>query len=243
MKFRQLNPFRRRNTLIDTPLPGFDAAYYLRWYPDVGESGLDPLDHYLRRGWREGRDPSAGFCTLGYLAANPDVAAAGHNPLVHFVNVGFAEGRRGYAKAATSPAPPPSQHGAPLDGSGQSRFEAWLELRPGQAPKSRVMQGDVNDLNCELVTGWALGAVSANAPAELEVFVDRTLVGTIIADAYRPDMELEGFDHPYHGFRYDFLPPLNPFVDHVVTVRRAVDKLVIGQRSLPGHPFDPADRG
>src|SRR6476620_5957467 len=103
MKLRLRNPFESRPSLVRTPLPGFDPIYYLFWYPDVRAAGLDPLQHHLRHGWKERRDPSAGFSTSGYLAANPDVAASGHNPLVHFVNHGFAEGRKGYLKNPASP--------------------------------------------------------------------------------------------------------------------------------------------
>jgi hypothetical protein len=48
----------------------------------------------FRRGWKEGRDPSAGFDTLGYLGANPDVAAAGVNPLEHYLTFGIYEERQ-----------------------------------------------------------------------------------------------------------------------------------------------------
>lgn len=96
------NLLGRQRPLVNTPLPGFDAAYYLSRYPDVREAGIDPLKHYLRHGWKEGRDPSAGFSTSGYLRANPDVAQAGRNPLLHFVNDGLAEGRGGFSRGPTS---------------------------------------------------------------------------------------------------------------------------------------------
>lgn len=83
---------------IVVELPGFDSAYYVAVHPDVLESGMTPLEHYLEIGWKIGRDPSPGFSTKGYLAANPDVAAAGHNPLVHYVMVGLAQGRVGFRK-------------------------------------------------------------------------------------------------------------------------------------------------
>jgi hypothetical protein len=34
---------------------GFDQKWYLHEYPEVGSSGIDPLDHYLRFGVEEGR--------------------------------------------------------------------------------------------------------------------------------------------------------------------------------------------
>ncbi len=71
----------------------FDAAFYLEKYPDVRKSGEDPLNHYLERGWKEGRDPSPGFSTTHYLSAYHDVRVAGVNPLIHYVFYGRAEGR------------------------------------------------------------------------------------------------------------------------------------------------------
>ena len=45
----------------------FDAEYYRAHYPDAAESGLDPVDHYLRIGAAKGYDPSPLFDT-GYYA-------------------------------------------------------------------------------------------------------------------------------------------------------------------------------
>jgi len=36
-------------------IPEFDGAYYLQHNPDVAEAGMDPLEHYLLQGFREGR--------------------------------------------------------------------------------------------------------------------------------------------------------------------------------------------
>lgn len=71
----------------------FDRAWYLQMYPDVRDSGVDPVRHYLESGWREGRNPGPDFCTTAYLKANSDVAALGINPLLHFLEHGRFEGR------------------------------------------------------------------------------------------------------------------------------------------------------
>ena len=73
----------------------FDAAFYLEASPDVAKTGVDPLDHFLASGWREGRDPNAGFSVKDYLENYPDIAAADINPFVHFLSAGRAEGRTG----------------------------------------------------------------------------------------------------------------------------------------------------
>ena len=45
----------------------FDADFYRTRYPDAADSGLDPIDHYLRIGAAKGYDPSPLFDT-GYYA-------------------------------------------------------------------------------------------------------------------------------------------------------------------------------
>ncbi len=69
----------------------FDADYYREQYPDIAESGIDPLGHYLRHGAREGRNPCAFFDTRYYLRNNGDVAASRINPLLHFCRDGWRE--------------------------------------------------------------------------------------------------------------------------------------------------------
>jgi hypothetical protein len=71
----------------------FDPQHYLATYSDVEKAGIDPLEHYVNTGWREGRNPSTDFSTSYYLLANPDVAAKDVNPFAHYVLAGRSEGR------------------------------------------------------------------------------------------------------------------------------------------------------
>jgi hypothetical protein len=72
----------------------FDAAFYLTQYPDVKDSGMDPVEHYMSFGWTEGRNPRPDFNTYDYLHLNFDVAIAGLNPFYHYLAYGKAEGRK-----------------------------------------------------------------------------------------------------------------------------------------------------
>jgi hypothetical protein len=63
----------------------WDRDWYLLKYPDVAAAGVDPLEHYLMQGFKEGRDPSPFFSTIEYVANSPSVAATQINPLVHFL--------------------------------------------------------------------------------------------------------------------------------------------------------------
>ena len=76
----------------------FDAAHYLASYSDIGSAGVDPLDHFIQIGWKEGRNPNAVFDTKFYLANNRDIAASRQNPFVHYVLEGRKEGRAGSAQ-------------------------------------------------------------------------------------------------------------------------------------------------
>lgn len=72
----------------------FDKAYYLKQYPDVRKADLDPIEHYVLYGWKEGRNPKPSFDTKTYLENNPDVAQAGINPFKHWIIWGRKEGRK-----------------------------------------------------------------------------------------------------------------------------------------------------
>jgi hypothetical protein len=65
----------------------------LTLHPDVARAGVDPLEHFLESGWREGRDPNPYFSVRQYLEANVDVADAGVNPFYHYLTTGKLEGR------------------------------------------------------------------------------------------------------------------------------------------------------
>ena len=71
----------------------FDAAWYLREHPEIAAQGINPLQHYIERGAREGCNPHPLFDTTWYLAMNPDVRSANINPFEHYIEAGGREGR------------------------------------------------------------------------------------------------------------------------------------------------------
>ncbi len=79
----------------------FDASYYLTTYPDVADTGIDPLLHYLQYGREEGRDPTSYFSSKKYMEQNIDVAGSGVDPFYHWVVSGRFEGRLPQIKGIT----------------------------------------------------------------------------------------------------------------------------------------------
>jgi glycosyltransferase involved in cell wall biosynthesis len=83
----------RERKIVETIGNEFDEKFYETAYPEVRNSGLKPIEHYVTIGWREGKDPSPNFNTRYYLTVHADVSAAGMNPLFHFIRFGRSEGR------------------------------------------------------------------------------------------------------------------------------------------------------
>ena len=66
----------------------FDSKYYLSQNEDVKNAKMNPIKHYLKFGWKEGRNPSEEFNGNEYLNKRPDVRVAGICPLVHYIKFG-----------------------------------------------------------------------------------------------------------------------------------------------------------
>ncbi len=103
----------------------WDREWYVGHYPDISDSGEDPLLHYFTRGWRELRSPGPGFDARWYSArygVNVDV----DHPAVHFVregrNAGFSP-REDSALWSGNPFTSDLEVGLPvgLAGSGENR--------------------------------------------------------------------------------------------------------------------------
>ena len=83
----------------------FDSKYYLEQYRDARLSDMDPLWHFVKFGWKQGKNPSRFMDTSFYLKANPDVMQSGLNPAYHYVRYGKNEGRQPCAALNESPNP------------------------------------------------------------------------------------------------------------------------------------------
>ena len=77
----------------------FDEEYYLKNYPEVKDSGMDSILHYIVYGAQKGYNPSKAFSTKRYIQFYPDVAKANINPFSHFIKNGRKENRRAFAEA------------------------------------------------------------------------------------------------------------------------------------------------
>lgn len=65
--------------------PWFDVGYQFRGNGDVAAAGIDPLLHFARCGWREGRKPMPGLDMRVVLRDHPGLRVSKSNPLVHLL--------------------------------------------------------------------------------------------------------------------------------------------------------------
>lgn len=86
----------KRHIKIIKKSPLFNEEWYLSQNIDVKNAGMDAAKHYLKFGWKEGRNPSPEFDTIRYLSLNPDVRKEEMCPLLHYELFGRKEGRNVY---------------------------------------------------------------------------------------------------------------------------------------------------
>lgn len=63
----------------------FDPVYYIKQYPDVRQEGIDPLEHFVLHGWKEGRNPNEWFDMKRFLEENQNFLSENSNPLVYLI--------------------------------------------------------------------------------------------------------------------------------------------------------------
>ena len=73
------------------PFPLFDCQYYLRQRPELYESGINPLLHYLLSPPGEGANPHPLFDEKFYLAQKPELAQGTKPLLLHYLQQGYKE--------------------------------------------------------------------------------------------------------------------------------------------------------
>ena len=83
----------KRQIEIVKKSPLFDRKWYLSQNPDVKAKKIGAAKHYVKYGWKEGRNPSLEFNGFEYLEICPDVKNANICPLVHYEISGKKENR------------------------------------------------------------------------------------------------------------------------------------------------------
>ncbi len=95
--FRKPVPDYSEETALLLDSKKFDPDFYLSAYPDIAQ---DPywrehaLEHFIKHGNQESRNPNNWFDSSWYLEKYPDVKNAGLAPFIHYLKYGQAEQRQ-----------------------------------------------------------------------------------------------------------------------------------------------------
>lgn len=149
----------------------FDAEWYLQQNPDVAQAGVDPFEHYMTHGWREGRDPHPLFDTSFYLENNPDIAEAGENPLVHYCLFGWREGRNPHSGFYTSWY---LEKYPDVASAGENPLRHYVEFGQFEGRKTAPDQADIpqrsEHISYSTFTPRLQGTSPANRPVKIIAF-------------------------------------------------------------------------
>lgn len=218
----------------------FDAAYYLRTYPDVAARNIDPLVHYLEEGGRAGRNPHPDFDGAFYLEQCRQRGEQPNNPLLHYLRVGAARGftlRRGEADGK-----PPRK---PALGARQPTKPPIMV-----AIEALGVLGTAGGASRVSLSGWALATA---AITEITAAIDGEVVGTACYGLARPDVAGLYPDRPaagHSGFilAFDLPSPESGVMQPVLTVRTADGEIghhpldfAVPPQTLAARIVDPLD--
>ena len=91
---REKNGLPTCATGLSNSHPLFDADWYLEQNPDLAKADIDPFEHYLAYGAKQGRSPHPLFDAKFYWKAYPDAVLAGQPALEHYLTIGWKKGYR-----------------------------------------------------------------------------------------------------------------------------------------------------
>jgi glycosyltransferase involved in cell wall biosynthesis len=92
-----------------------------------------------------------------------------------------------------------------------------------------MLKGNLDVVNHLQVSGWAQDDAQPDVPVSLLVTANDRLIGRILANRYRPDLEQAGIGTGRHSFELQFSKRLAPFQQHVVRVCRESDGADLAQ--------------
>jgi hypothetical protein len=95
-------------------------------------------------------------------------------------------------------------------------------LRAADGPRTGELRGYIDLASETCIAGWAQNADHPEAPVCLDIYADGRLIGEVLANRYRDDLERAGLGSGRHGF--EFTPQVElAFGYQALEVRRSLD--------------------
>jgi glycosyltransferase involved in cell wall biosynthesis len=141
-----------------------------------------------------------------------------------------------YAALYPQVARQPAQYCAPRLDDGD-RLEAISARILARARRSApaihgALRGHLDLLEHDLIAGWAFEEAAPDEPVRLRILADGRVLGEVIANQHRADLQEAGFGDGNHGFSLSVEGGLPPEKGVRIAIERAAD-----DAALPGSPF------
>jgi O-antigen biosynthesis protein len=117
---------------------------------------------------------------------------------------------------------PRAESGQRLYTLGRTLAARAAHLQPDGIAAPLCWRGQVDLVANTLIAGWAFSGADAG-PVPLAILVNGAVIGQIVADRYRADLEAAGIGDGRHAFTFMLPKGLNPDADHRIEVRREAD--------------------
>ncbi len=110
----------------------FDEKFYVQQI-ELDKS-VNPLQHYVEKGWKDGLDPCPWFSSADYLSAHKDVADVGVEPFYHYLTTGKSENRAIFESSKKMP-----------DGAEKLQSDTAIEVATNLTPELRYIADIIED--------------------------------------------------------------------------------------------------
>ncbi len=168
---------------LETLRREFDEGFYRSQSPELDFAKMEPLVHFLTRGWREGRDPAPWFSVADYLGHHEDVRNTGANPFLHYLLHGRQEQRHIVSSRADWDEPPIN---APAEAVA--------------APTPSKLRGRFERIRDGVAEGWAFDEAQPDLRLMVELWLATKLLCVATAGAEREDLKTAGIGDGRHCF-------------------------------------------
>jgi hypothetical protein len=107
----------------------------------------------------------------------------------------------------------------PVQNAGQTMNNGSLDGFVTQLSPPPQYSGYFDGATCSAISGWAWNSSNPNTPVSVNILNGSTLVATVLANEFRPDLLSEGFGTGYYGFNYPFPQSLMDGNAHTIAVQ------------------------
>ena len=134
----------------------------------------------------------------------------------------------------------PARYCAPRRAAGyevetaRRHIETRAGLRAAQEAGTSKIRGFVDIVSANHVAGWAQNIDHPEAPVCLDILAGDQLIGRVLANRYREDLQRAGLGSGRHSFEF-ITPAGSAMVGDAIRIRRSLDQASLGLSNHAGH--------